>query len=269
MSAPRPDNDPPRMPPVSSVGGVAGQLLERGMLSAPTQPGLLASLGGYDIVSVIGEGGMGFVLKGHDPRTQQEVAIKILKPELAAQPQQVHRFLKEARHMRRLQHPHIVPVLHVSEEENRPYFVMPYLERGSLARWITPENILPADEILSIARALASALAYAHSRGVIHRDLKPGNVLQDGSDQVFLSDFGLARTVFNDSWIDPGRPESCEGTAPYMSPQQARGEAEDTRCDIYALGALLYRCSPAVRRTKASPQRRSCRRFNRDRPRQS
>jgi outer membrane protein assembly factor BamB len=228
------------MPPVSSVGGVAGQLLERGLLSAPTQPGLLASLGGYDVVSVVGEGGMGFVLKGRDARTRQEVAIKILKPDMAAQPQQVHRFLKEARHMRRLKHPCIVPVLQVSEEEDRPYFVMPYLERGSLARWISPDAPLSEDEILAIARALASALAYAHSRGVIHRDLKPGNVLLDGADQVFLSDFGLARTVFNDSWIDPGRPESCEGTAPYMSPQLARGEAEDTRCDIYALGALLY-----------------------------
>lgn len=240
MSPQEPDKETPSVPPVSKVGGVAGQLLEQGLLSAPSKPGLLANLGQYEILSLIGEGGMGIVFKGRDDRSGQSVAIKLLKPELAVEPQMVHRFLKEARHIKRLQHPHIVPVLQVLGEDSRPYFVMPFMERGSLARLISPESQLSATEVLSIARSLASALGYAHSRGVIHRDLKPGNVLLDASDQVFLSDFGLARTVFNDSWLDPSKPASCEGTAPYMSPQQARGEAEDTRCDIYALGALLY-----------------------------
>jgi len=225
---------------VSAFAGVAGQLLEQGLLSAPPTPGLLAALDGYEILSILGEGGMGIVFSAREARTRQAVAIKMIKPDLAVHPQQVRRFLKEARHQKRLQHPHVVPVLEVSEDEKRPYFVMPLMERGCLARMIRPDASTTEKDILDIAIPLASALAHAHSRGLIHRDLKPENILVDANDRVFLSDFGLARTVFNDSWVDPGSPDPGEGTAPYMSPQLARGEAEDTRCDIYALGAILY-----------------------------
>lgn len=224
------------LPPVSSVGGVAGDLIQQGRLSAPTKPGCLASLDHYQILSVLGEGGMGIVINAVDSRDGSSVAIKLLRPELTAHPQQVQRFLKEARHMQRVRHPAILPVLLVSENQETPYFAMPLMRRGSLAQQISEDHQMAEDEALGIALQVASALEHAHAKGVIHRDLKPGNVLLDDSGTAFLADFGLARTLFNDSVTDP----QVEGTAHYMSPQLARGEIEDTRCDIYAFGALLY-----------------------------
>jgi sugar lactone lactonase YvrE len=150
-----------------------------------------------------------------------------------------HRFLKEAAHMQQLKHPGIVPVLEISESDEGPYFVMPYLEEGNLSRRIAPEKPMDPAAILDIAIPVAEGLQFAHRRGIIHRDLKPGNVLLAADGSACLADFGLARTVFNDTIVDAGT-EQCEGTAPYMSPAVAEGHAEDTRCDIYAFGALLY-----------------------------
>lgn len=228
------------LPPVSTVAGLPGILLGQGVLSAPLQPGQLASLEHYQVLSVLGQGGMGVVLRGVESLSGTTVAIKLLKPELAVQPQLVHRFLKEARHMQRLKHPNILPVLHVSQNPTVPYFVMPLIEPGSLAMQLSDAHPLPEEECATLARQVAAAIAHAHARGLIHRDLKPDNVLVDAQGKAWLTDFGLARTVFNDSWLDPASTGHCEGTATYMSPQLARGEAEDTRCDIYALGALLY-----------------------------
>lgn len=142
--------------------------------------------------------------------------------------------------MQRLQHPNILPALQVSENPALPYFVMPLVEQGSLIQRLSDDPPMNEEECVAIARQVAVALAHAHAKGVIHRDIKPGNVLVDSSGTAFLADFGLARTVFNDSLVDTAKGETGEGTAHYMSPQLARGEAEDTRCDIYALGALLY-----------------------------
>ncbi|NLF86641.1 MAG: protein kinase [Lentisphaerae bacterium] len=116
---------------------------------------------------------------------------------------------------------------------------MPYVEGGSLQGRYGPGAPLPAAELLPIARQIAEALAHAHAHGIIHRDLKPGNVLLDKEGNAYLTDFGLVRTVFNDSVVDASASHQ-EGTAPYLSPVVARGEAEDTRCDIHAFGALLY-----------------------------
>ncbi len=229
-------------------------------LDPPSRPGFVGNLGRYEILKLIGHGGMRLVLLARDAETgalrnrwskSQDargsrrdvrdglVAIKMIRPELASEPRVVRRFIKEARHRERLSHPNILDVLDIAEGPPCPYFVMPYVERGSLATLIQRGRMLDRERALVIARQIASAVAHAHSKGIIHRDLKPSNVLVDLETRAYLSDFGLARTLFNDSFIDV-RLHDCEGTAPYLSPALASGEAEDTRCDIYAFGALLY-----------------------------
>ena len=232
---------PMATPPISSSTDAQPQetLLQRGMFDPPMTPGTLGHLDRFEILRLLGEGGMGQVYLAREPRTDTRVAVKILRPQMAADPQSVHRFLTEARHMYRLSHPRILRVLEVSDRKEGPYYVMPYIEGGSLLGQYRPEMLMPTERILSIASQVAEALAHAHAHGLIHRDLKPGNVLLDTDGNAYLTDFGLVRTVFNDSMVDASASH-LEGTAPYMSPAVARGEAEDTRCDIYAFGALLY-----------------------------
>jgi len=193
----------------------------------------------FELLSEIGRGGMGVVYRSRNTTTSQVVALKLLRSELLDQPQAQHRFEREARHMAQLQHPNILAVLTVGARNDTPYFTMPFMERGSLRRALNPDTPLPKEEVLRIAGDVAAALQYAHSKGITHRDLKPDNVLLDAGGRAFLTDFGLAKTLFNDSLTDVNQQRQ-EGTAAYMSPQLARGEAEDTRCDIYAFGALLY-----------------------------
>src|SRR5262249_6400789 len=120
-----------------------------------------------------------------------------------------------------------------------PYFVMPYFEKGSLANRIKPGQPLDTESILDIATQVAEGLAFAHRSGIIHRDLKPANLMMTANGHVCLGDFGLARTLFNDT-IEDVESRHREGRGPYMAPGVAAGTAEDTRCDIYSFGALLY-----------------------------
>ncbi len=182
---------------------------------------------------------MGVVLQARDPNSGLDVAVKMVRTDLAENSRAVHLFVKEAGHMRRLRHTNVMPVLEVSDRAEGPYMVMPYFERGSLARRIQVGQGLEPSLILDIALQIAEGLRFAHQRGIIHRDLKPANILLAANDKACLADFGLARTLFNDSIMDVGSKQ-CEGTAAYMSPAVAAGDAEDTRCDIYAFGALLY-----------------------------
>ena len=227
------------IPPVSVFAGPIAELVGHRLLSPPTRPGLLASLARYEVVRVLGGGGMGVVVLARDSEQGKDVAIKLIRPELVSDQRMVHRFVKEAGHLQKLKHPNVVPVLEVSDRAEGPYFVMPYYERGSLASRIRPGQRMESDVILDLARQIAEGLAFAHRHGIIHRDLKPANILVGSEGKSCLADFGLARTMFNDSLIDVER-EQLEGTAPYMSPGVAVGNAEDTRCDIYAFGALLY-----------------------------
>ncbi len=226
-------------PPVSSFQDSIHDLLQCRLLQPPVCPGLLASLDGYEILRVIGLGGMGLVLLARESGRPETVAIKLIRPELAGDARAVQRFLAEARHMRQFSHAGIVRVLAISDSPKRPYFVMPFLAGGNLADLLEPGHPLIEPVILRIARRVAEALACAHGKGIIHRDLKPANVLLDEQGEACLTDFGLARDVFNESVTDVHR-EHREGTAAYMSPAVATGKAEDTRCDIYGFGAVLY-----------------------------
>jgi sugar lactone lactonase YvrE len=226
-------------PPVSSFTGPIAELVGHGLLSPPTRPGLLATLDRFEVLRVLGAGGMGVVLLARDSQTGRQVAIKMIRPELLADRQIVHRFLKEAGHLQKLRHANVIDVIEVSDREQGPYFVMPYFEAGNLTRQLRPGQPVDSEIILEVGIQICEALQFAHRRGIIHRDLKPANILLTPDRKACLADFGLARSVFNDSLIEVDRQE-CEGTAPYMSPGTAGGNAEDTRCDIYAFGALLY-----------------------------
>ncbi len=226
-------------PPVSTFAGPIAELIGHGMLAPPSRPGLLASLDGYEVIRILGGGGMGVVLLARDAKTSAQVAIKMVRPELLADQQVLHRFLKEASHLQRLKHANVIEVLAVQDREQGPYFVMPYFEQGSLAKWIRPGEPLIKGVIVDISAQICEALQFAHRRGIIHRDLKPANILLGTPRKACLADFGLARTFFNDTIIDVEN-QQCEGTAAYMSPAVAAGNAEDTRCDIYGFGAMLY-----------------------------
>ena len=226
-------------PPVSVFTGPIGELIAQRMLTPPPRPGVLAVVDGYEILRVLGGGGMGIVLLARTSQGGREMAIKLVKSDLVADQNVVRRFLKEAGHLKKLRHTNIVPVEEISDRAEGPYFVMPYFEKGSLANRIKPGEPLNAEAILDIATQVAEGLSFAHRSGIIHRDLKPANILIGANGTVCLADFGLARTMFNDTIVDV-ESRQMEGTAPYMSPAVAAGDAEDTRCDIYSFGALLY-----------------------------
>ncbi len=225
--------------PMSIVGSGTTQASMPMVMGPPQRPGTLGTVEHYDLLSLLGEGGMGMVSLARDTRSGDKVALKILKPAVAGSARAAAFFRKEVNHLAHLTHPHIVRVLEAAPDERGGWFVMPYLERGSLDRLIKEKGPLPAEQAIELALQVAEALAFAHSRGIIHRDLKPRNVLLADDGRALLTDFGLARSLVNDELLDVAQPR-VEGTLHYMSPQAAAGEQEDTRGDIYALGALLY-----------------------------
>lgn len=233
---PSPSDKNPTTPMSSSS---ADDLLRSRMMAPPSSPGILGMIDRFEVQKQLGQGGMGQVLLAREPVTGGEVAIKMIRIGYIDDEQMVHRFLTEARHMYRMSHPNILKVMEVSDREEGPYFVMPYVAGGSLAQQTKHGEPLAQERILPIARQIAEALIFAHSKGIIHRDLKAANVLVENDGRAYLSDFGLVRTVFNDSIVDVEKSQ-VEGTVAYMSPGVADGKAEDTRCDIYSFGAMLY-----------------------------
>src|SRR4030043_1775156 len=199
----------------------------------------LKHIGRYDIKSLIGQGGMSAVYLGYDPRALREVAIKVLPPYFLHAPKFRERFDREALPIALLEHPAIVPVYDMGEEDGQPYIVMRYMSGGSLAEKLK-NGPIALRECVEMFIRLAPALDTAHARGVIHRDVKPDNLLFDKYNNVFLSDFGLARLreTLGFANISDG---SIMGTPAYMSPEQIQGDREiDGRTDIYLLGVVLY-----------------------------
>ena len=210
------------------------------MDSGPVERALRAALGAqYAIEREIGRGGMATVYLARDLRHRRQVAVKLLHPELSAVlgPE---RFLKEIELTASLQHPHILPLFDSGNADGLLYYVMPYVDGESLRAKLDRERQLPVDEAVRLAREVSSALAYAHGRSVIHRDVKPENVLLQGG-HALVADFGIALAVQHAGGARMTQTGLSLGTPQYMAPEQAMGEKSvDARADLYSLGTVLY-----------------------------
>jgi WD40 repeat protein len=212
-------------------------------LKATNTANLIGRLGGFDIKRVVGRGGMGVVLHAFDPHLERDVAVKVLDPQLANDSTARMRFCREARAAAAVTHDNLVAVhtVHEDEEHNLPYFVMQLIAGESLEQRLKRVGKLPPEEVAKIGQQAAAGLAAAHAGGLIHRDIKPGNILLEaGTDRVKLTDFGLARG-FEDVRLT--RTGFVAGTPLYMAPEQAHGESVDHRSDLFSLGSVLYEAS--------------------------
>ncbi|MEL7498614.1 MAG: serine/threonine-protein kinase [Planctomycetota bacterium] len=210
----------------------------RNLLAPTDDPSSMGRLGNYEIVGVIGIGGMAIVVKGFDASLNRIVAIKLLAPNLAFNGVARQRFEREAKAAAAVVHENVLAIHAIDSWQGIPYLVMPYVRGQSLEKRIASQGVLPIEEILRIAHQIASGLAEAHAQGLVHRDIKPANILLgEGSERVKISDFGLARASDDGNLTRSG---TIAGTPLYMSPEQARGEAVDCRSDIFSFGSLLY-----------------------------
>lgn len=216
--------------------------MAKSLLSPASHPEMLGRIGRYDVERLIGSGGMGVVFKAYDTELNRPVAIKLLAPYLAGSGSARNRFAREARAAAAVVDDHVVPIHNVetgNEQGNgQPFLVMKFIAGGSLQQRIDREGPLELCEILRIGMQAAKGLAAAHAQGLIHRDVKPSNILLDeGVDRALITDFGLARTTddanLTRSGFHPGTPH-------YMSPEQVRGEAIDARSDLFGLGCVMY-----------------------------
>jgi serine/threonine protein kinase len=196
-------------------------------------------LGPYRVLSRIGGGGMGDVYQGYDDSLNRPLAIKVLPPGLARHEHSVRRFQAEAAAAARVDHPNVVPIHYIGQHDEHSFFAMQYVEGESLADRLRRRGRLPMDESLDIVEQSLLGLAAAHAQGLIHRDVKPGNILLDhATGQAVLVDFGLARTVDDEAHLTA--TGTIIGTVEYIAPEQARGLPVDFRADVYALGVLWY-----------------------------
>lgn len=218
------------------------EMLKSSIIDPPHEDGDLGTIDRFRIIRLIGAGGMGVVLLAVDSNSGAKVAIKAMKPDCITDPRLRHAFIKEANHMKEIRHEHVLPVTEVSDRREGPYYVMPYIEGGSLAGKARPGRPVNLKRLLPVLIQVAEALSYAHDKhGVVHRDVKPENVLLDPDGDAYLCDFGLVRTMFNDTIIPSQRKIGWTiGTRPYMAPEVVEGNAGDYRVDVYSFGAMIY-----------------------------
>jgi serine/threonine protein kinase len=200
----------------------------------------------FRILKLLGQGGLGAVYLAEDTRLGRQVALKTMRPELAAKPSARERFLREARLAAALEHDHICPIYHVGEADGIPYLAMPFLKGQSLEDLLKRKPKLAMAQVIRLGIQIAAGLAAAHDKGLIHRDIKPGNLWleaspgrESGEGRVKILDFGLARSSEADTGVT--QSGTILGTPAYMAPEQARGEKVDARADLYSLGVVLYR----------------------------
>src|SRR6476646_3973177 len=196
----------------------------------------------YELESEIGRGGMGIVYSARDKRLKRHVAIKVLPPELAFRADIKSRFLREAETAAQLNHPNIVPIYTVEEKDNLVFFVMALIAGENLGTHLSHTGAMAPVEVRRILREVAEALAYAHHRNVIHRDIKPDNILLDSdSGRAMVTDFGIARALTDSGDSRLTATGMAIGTPAYMSPEQSAGDrAIDGRSDLYSLGVVGY-----------------------------
>jgi tRNA A-37 threonylcarbamoyl transferase component Bud32 len=202
---------------------------------------LQAALGDeFTVRTLLGEGGFAAVFRVRDKRRRRDVAVKVLDLGLTPSPSLAERFVREARTVARFEHPHIVPIYKVGGHKNEVlYIVMRCVDGPSLRQLLEKRRRLSVRDAARIARQVADAVGYAHDHGVVHRDIKPDNILLDSRGQVLVSDFGIAKAA-QEASTQLTTEGMVVGTPQYMSPEQATGERVDARADIYALGIVLY-----------------------------
>src|SRR5579862_5644046 len=195
---------------------------------------------GYRIEELIGRGGMGVVYRAYDLRLKRPVALKFVAPSLARDVRFRERFARESELVMSLEHPNVVPIYDAGDVDGQVYLAMRLVDGNDLGSVIRAEGALDPARAVGIATQIAAALDAAHARGLVHRDVKPSNVLLDGSEHVYLADFGLTRRL-DDQTSQPADDRSV-GTPAYLAPEQLEGRPLDGRADAYALGCLLYEC---------------------------
>ena len=210
-------------------------------LGPTDRPDMIGRVGTYEVCGFIGHGSTGVVVKAFEPRLNRYVAIKVLSPSLANNGPARQRFERESRAVAAVCQEHVVPIFAVDEFRGLPYIVMQFVGGGSLQQRIDNCGPLSAVEVVRIGRQVASGLAAAHAQGIVHRDVKPANVmLETGVDRALVTDFGMARVTDEASMTRSG---VISGTPQFMSPEQAKGELVDHRSDLFSLGSLMYAAS--------------------------
>lgn len=240
-------------------------ILELGGLLQPTEDSsLLGRLGNFVVHDVLDRGGMGIVLRGEDPDLKRKVAIKVLSPSLAAHPEARERFLREAQSAASIDHENVMPIFAVIRNATLPYLVMPLNEGGSLQDYLNKHKSLPYEDIVRVAKAVANALAAAHEKGLIHRDVKPANILlENNGEKVRLTDFGVARAAEAPELTRTG---VLAGTPAFMAPEQIDGEDVDPRADLFGLGVVLYTLVTGTNPFEATTTTATIKRVAMDRP---
>jgi WD40 repeat protein len=235
--------DSPIPPPAPGRAAHDGEAAEDvyALLGAAQGPGEVGRLGGYRLLKVLGAGGMGVVFQAEDVHLKRLVALKVMKADVARKPSNRERFLREARAAAKLRSDHVVTIHQVGEDNQVVFLAMELLEGMSLDGWLKKGRKATLAQAARIGRQIALGLADAHASGLIHRDVKPGNVWLDSRHQgrVKLLDFGLARGDSEEQQLT--RSGAIVGTPSYMAPEQARGDQVDTRADLFSLGCVLYR----------------------------
>jgi len=226
----------------STGAGQVPQQLTNSLIQQILQPGshpeMLGRLGQYDVEAFLGQGGFGIVFKAHDSVLNRPVAIKVLAPHLATNGVARRRFEREAQAAAAVVHPNVVPIHAIHADEPYPFLVMSYIPGWTLQAYVQQFGPLDPKGVVRIAQQVAAGLAAAHRQGLIHRDIKPGNILlENGLNRALITDFGLARAADDAALSQTGW---LTGTPHYMSPEQGAGEDLDQRSDLFSLGSVLY-----------------------------